>query len=328
MIVSPRCLNRLAAIVLGVAALAFGTGGFAQGKWPAKPVRIIVPASAGGASDTVARLLSTRLAEILGQPFVVENHAGAGGVIGAQLVAQAAPDGYTQLMSFDSFTINGFLFKNVPDPLRDFAPVTQVCRLPQVLLAHPGLKVKTVKEFVALARARGAQLNYGSAGPASSSRLAYELFEDVAGIEMVAVHYKGGGPAIQALVGGEVQVMLVQGSGAIQQNIKAGKLVALAVSSAAPSPLHPGLPTIAETYPGFQTQSWVGLVAPAKTPKALVASLNSSIAKILAEPEMKERFEQQGAEIVAGSPDALTQLMRDEQVKWGRLIRARKIAVD
>jgi len=328
MIVSPRSLGRLASIAVGVMALAFGTGVSAQGAWPSRPVHIIVPASPGGASDTVARLLAARLTESLGQPFLVENRAGAGGVIGAQQVAQAAPDGYTLLMSFDSFTINGFLFKNVPDPLHEFAPVMQVCRLPQVLLVHPGLHVKTVKEFVALARARGAQLNFGSAGPASSSRLAFELFEDAAGIDTVAVHYKGGGPAIQALIAGQVQVMLVQGSGTIQQNVKAGKLVALAVSSPAPSPLHPGLPAIAETYPGVVSQSWVGLVAPAKTPKALLDLLNSGIVKILAEPEMKERFEQQGAEVVAGSADALMQLMREEQAKWGRLIHARKITVD
>lgn len=328
MIVSPRFLGRLAVIAFTLAVLLSGTGVFAQAAWPVRPVHLIVPASPGGASDTVARLLGTRLTESFGQPFLVENRAGAGGVIGAQQVAQAAADGYTLLMSFDSFTINGFVFKNVPDPLHDFAPVTQVCRLPQVLLVHPGLKVKTVKEFVALAKARGAQLNFGSAGPASSSRLAFELFEDAAGIDTVAVHYKGGGPAIQALIAGQVQVMLVQGGGTIQQNVKAGKLVPLAVSSAAPSPLHPGLPAIADTYPGVVSQSWVGLVAPAKTPRALVDLLNAAVAKILAGPEMKDQFEQQGAEVVAGSPDALMQLMRDEQVKWGRLIRARKITVD
>jgi tripartite-type tricarboxylate transporter receptor subunit TctC len=325
---SHRFLSGLAKAAFGMAALAFAAGACAQDKWPSKPIRIVVPASVGGASDTVARLLSVRLGEILGQPFVVDNRAGAGGVIGAQQVAQAAPDGYTLLMSFDSFTINEFLFKNVPDPLRDFAPVMQVCRLPQVLLVHPSLKVKTVKEFVALAKARGAQLNYGSAGPASSSRLAFELFEEAAGIDTVAVNYKGGGPAIQALIAGQVQAMLVQGSGAIQQSVKAGKLVALAVSSPAPSPLHPGLPAIAETYPDVVSQSWVGLMAPAKTAKPVVDLLNASIAKMLTEVDMKERFEQQGAEIVAGSPGALTQLMHDEQVKWGRLIRARKITVD
>ncbi|HEY4370856.1 MAG TPA: tripartite tricarboxylate transporter substrate binding protein [Burkholderiales bacterium] len=328
MTVSIRSLGRLAAALFGVAALASASLSCAQDKWPSRPVRIIVPASAGGASDVVARMLSTRLAEVLGQPFVVDNHAGAGGVIGAQLVAQAAPDGYTMLMSFDSFTINSFLFKNVPDPLRDFAPVTQVCLLPQVFLVHPGLKVKTLKDFVLLAKAKRTQLNYGSAGPASSSRLAFELFEDVAGIDVVAVHYKGGGPAIQALLSGQVQAMLVQGGGTIQQNVKAGKLVALAVSTAAPSPLHPGLPTIAASYPGFETQSWVGLVAPAKTPRPLIDRLNATIAKIVAEPAMKEQFTQQGAEIVAGSPEAMTKLMRDEQGKWSRLIQKRKISVD
>jgi tripartite-type tricarboxylate transporter receptor subunit TctC len=326
--VPSRCSCKLAAIVFGAAALAYAAGVWAQNSWPARPVRVIVPSSPGGASDTVARLLSVRLTEVLGQPFVVDNRPGAGGIIGAQQVAQSAPDGYTLLVSFDTFTINGFLFKNVPDPLRDFAPVMQVCRLPQVLLVHPSLKVKTVREFVALAKAQGAQLNFGSAGPGSSSRLAFELFEDAAGFDMVPVHYKGGGPAIQALLTGQVQAMLVQASGTIQQNVDAGKLVALAVSSPAPSPLHPGLPALAQTYPGLQSQSWVGLVAPAKIRRALVDRLNASIAKILAGPDMREKFEQQGAEIVGGSPEALARLMRDEQLKWERLILARKISVD
>ena len=319
-------LAAAAATLAGIATLAPGTA--AAQAWPSKPVRIVVPASAGGATDVVARILSPRLGDILGQQFIVENKAGAGGVIGAQQVAQAAPDGNTLLMSFDTFTINGFLFKAVPDPLRDFAPVMQVCRFPQVLLAHPSLGVKSVKEFVALAKARGAQLNFGSAGPASSSRLAYELFKDTAGIETVPVHYKGGGPAIQDLIAGQVQVMLVQGSGTIQQSVKAGKLVALAVSTAQPSPLQPGLPTIAETYPGFESQSWVGLVATGGTPRPVVDRLNATIAKIVAEPGMKDKFEQQGAEIVAGSPEALTTLMRAEQLKWGRIIREKKISVD
>ncbi len=322
-------LGRLAALcAVAAAAAMFSAGVQAQAAWPTKPVRLIVPASVGGASDTVARILAARLTEVFGQQFLVENRAGAGGAIGSTAVAQAAPDGYTLLVSFDSFTINGFLFKNVPDPLKEFTPIMQVVRLAQVLLVHPSLGVKSVKEFVALAKTKGPQLNFGSAGPASSSRLAYELFKDVAGIETVAVHYKGGGPAIQDLIAGQVQVMLVQGGGNIQSNVKAGKLVALAVSSPTQSPLHPGLPAIAETYPGFETQSWVGLVGPAQMPKPLVDLLHTTITKILAEPGMKEKFGQQGAEIVASSPEGLTRLMREEQAKWGKLIRAKKITVD
>ncbi len=316
-------------IFLTLAAILMGPGYAAAQGYPSKTVRVIVPSSPGGASDLVARVLAAPLAEMLGEPFIVENRVTSGGIIGTQQVAQSAPDGHTLLVTFDTFAINPFLFRNLQwDPVRDFAPVMQVCRYPQVLLVHPSLGVNTVKEFVALAKRKGADLNFGSAGPASSSRLAYELFKDVAGIETVPIHYKGGGPAIQDLISGQVQVMLIQGSGTIQQNVKSGKLVALAVSSLAPSTLHPGLPTIAETYPGFETQSWVAMFAPAGTPQPIIERLHGALARILADPGMKERFEGQGAEIVAGTPEALARLLRGEQAKWSRIIREKKIAID
>jgi len=237
-----------------MAAIVLGTGEAAAQGYPSKPVHIVVPSSPGGASDLVARMLAAPLAEILGQPFVVENRVASGGIIGTQQVAQAEPDGHTLLVTFDTFAINPFLFRNLQwDPIRDFAPVMQVCRYPQILVVHPGLGVKTVQEFVALAKKKGADLNFGSAGPASSSRLAYELFKETAGIETVPIHYKGGGPAIRDLLAGQVQVMLIQGGGMIGQNVKSGKLAALGVSSLEPTPLYPGLPTIASIYPGFET---------------------------------------------------------------------------
>src|SRR3954470_22834849 len=217
-------------------------------QYPAHPVRIVVPASPGGGSDLIARIVAPALGAELGQPFVVENRVTSGGIVGTQQVADSAPDGHTLLVTFDTFAVNKFLFKDLKwDPLRDFAPVMQVCRYPQVLVVHPSLGVKTVPEFVALAKQRGGNLNYGSAGPASSSRLAYELFKDVAGIDTVPIHYRGGGPAMQDLVSGQVQVMLIQGGGSIPQYVKSGKLVALGISSAARSKFYPDLPTIAET---------------------------------------------------------------------------------
>src|SRR5581483_4461972 len=208
--------------------------------YPTKPVRIVVPSSPGGASDLVARLVATPLAEALGQPFVVENRVTSGGIVGTQQVADSAPDGHTLLVTFDTFAVNPYLYRSLKwDPVRDFAPVMELCRYPQVLLVHPSLGVRTVREFVALAKEKGAQLNYGSAGPASSSRLAYELFKQAAGIETVPVHYKGGGPAIQDLLAGQVQVMLIQGGGSIQQYVRTGKLVALAVSSPRRSKFYP-----------------------------------------------------------------------------------------
>lgn len=315
---------RIVLFLLGaLAALA------AWAQYPSRPVRLVVPASPGGASDLVARIIAPSLSTELGQPFVVENRVTSGGIVGTQQVAESAPDGHTLLVTFDTFATNPFLFKELKwDPLRDFAPVTQVCRYPQVLVVHPSLNVKTVKEFVDLAKQKGASLNYGSAGPASSSRLAYELFKEVAGIETVPIHYRGGGPAMQDLVSGQVQVMLIQGGGSIAQHVKSGKLTALAVSTATRSKFYPNLPTIAETYPGFETESWVAVFAPAATPKAVLDELHGTLVKLLGEQAVRERLEGQSCEIIGGTPDDLTELVKREQAKWGRIIREKHITVD
>jgi len=297
--------------------------------YPSKPVRIVVPASPGGGSDVVARIVAAPLGEALGHPFIVENRVTSGGIVGTQQVAEASPDGYTLLVTFDTFAVNPFLFHALKwDPVRDFAPVMQVCRFPQVLVVHPSLGVHTLPEFVALAKQKGAQLNYGSAGPASSSRLAYELFKEAAGIETVPIHYRGGGPAMQDLVSGQVQVMLIQGGGAIAQHVKAGKLVALAVSTAERSKYYPGLPTIAETYPGFDSASWGAIFAPAATPKPVLERLHATLSKLLADPAVRERLEAQSCDIIGGTPEALTELVKAEQVKWSPIIRDKNITVD
>src|SRR5438477_3410930 len=314
-------------LALLVGALSVGEA-LAQG-YPSRPVRLVVPASPGGASDLVARILAPSLATELGQPFVVENRVTSGGIIATQQVADAAPDGHTLLVTFDTFATNPFLYRDLKwEPLRDFAPVMQVCRYPQVLVVHPSLGVKSVPEFVALAKERGASLNYGSAGPASSSRLAYELFKEVAGIESVPIHYRGGGPAMRDLVGGVVQVMLIQGGGAIAQHVKAGKLIALAVSTAERSKYYPGLPSIGETYPGFDSASWGAIFAPAATPKAVLDKLHTTLSKLLAEPAVRERLEAQSCDIIGGTPEALTELVKAEQAKWGSIIRDKNITVD
>ena len=322
-----EAVTRLGAFLV-FSFLAFPSVAGAQA-YPARPVHVVVPASPGGASDLVARLVAAPLAERLGQPFVVENRVTSGGIVGTQQVAESAADGHTLLVTFDTFAVNPFLFKGLKwDPVRDFAPLMQLCRYPQVLLAHPSLGARSVPEFVALARQRGAQLNYGTAGPASSSRLAYELFKEAAGIETVAIHYKGGGPAIQDLVSGQVQVMLIQGGGSIPQYVKAGKLVALGVSSAERSRFFPGVPAIAETYPGFESESWVAMFAPAATPRPVLEKLQATLAGIVADPALKERFESQGCELVGGTPDALARVVRQDQAKWGRLIRDKHITVE
>lgn len=297
--------------------------------WPQRPVRVVVPFVAGGNTDNQARIVSERLAAVLGQPFVVENRVTSGGIVGTQQVAESVPDGHTLLVTFDTFAVNPFVFKNLKwDPVRDFAPIMQLCRYPQVLLAHPSLGVRSVREFVALAKQKGPSLNYGSAGPASSSRLAYELFKDTAGIETVPIHYKGGGPAIQDLLSGQVQVMLIQGGGSIPQHVKSGKLVALGVSSLERSRFYPDVPTIAETYPGFESESWVAMFAPAATPKPVLDRLYSTLLKITSDKDMRGRFDAQGCDVVGGTPEALANLVRSEQAKWGRVIREKNITVE
>jgi tripartite-type tricarboxylate transporter receptor subunit TctC len=297
--------------------------------YPSKPVRIVVPSSPGGASDLVARLIAPLLGEALGQSFIVENRVTSGGLIATQQVAESPPDGHTLLVTFDTFASNSTLFRNLKwDPVRDFAPVMQLCRYPQVLLVHPSVGVRTVQEFVALAKQRGPQLNYASPGPASSSRLAYELFKDVAGIETVPVHYKGGGPALQALLSGQVQVMLIQGGGPIPQYVRTGKLVALGVSSLARSKFYPEVPAIAETYPGFESESWVAMLAPAATPRAVIERLHGTLAKMRADTAVRERFDAQGCDLIAGTPEQLARVVREDQAKWARIIREKNITVE
>ena len=294
--------------------------------YPSKPVHVYVPSSAGGASDIAARLLSPKLAEALGQPFVVENRVTSGGIVGTAQLAKAPADGYAIMVTFDTFASNPHLYKELPyDVVKDFAPIMLVVRYPQILVVHPSLGVKTVPELVSYAKKNPGKLNYGSAGPASSSRLAFELFRDAAGIHATAVNYKGGGPAINDLVAGIVQVMLIQAGGAIGQNVKAGKLVGLATSGRVRSPHFPDLPVIADFYPGFETTSWVGAIAPAGTPRAVIERLNAALAKILAEGDVKARFDTQSAEIVASTPEQFGEFIRSESVKWGKVIREKDI---
>jgi tripartite-type tricarboxylate transporter receptor subunit TctC len=297
--------------------------------YPSKPVHVYVPSSAGGASDIAARLLSPKLAEALGQPFVVENRVTSGGIVGTAQLAKAPADGYAIMVTFDTFASNPHLYKELPyDVVKDFAPIMLVVRYPQILVVHPSLGVKTVPELVAYARKNPGKLNYGSAGPASSSRLAFELFRDAAGIQATAVNYKGGGPAINDLVAGIVQVMLIQAGGAIGQNVKSGKLVGLATSGRARSPHFPNLPAIADFYPGFETTSWVGAIAPADTPRTVIERLNAALVKILAEPDIKTRFDTQSAEIVASTPEQFGEFIRSESEKWGKVIREKGIKAE
>ena len=311
------------------AAAALTASPLAAQDYPAKTVHVLIPASPGGASDIAARLLAPKLGEALGQPFVVENRVTSGGIVATAQLARSAPDGHTVMLTFDTFATNPHMYKDLQyDVVRDFAPIMLVARYPQILVVHPSLKLRTVPEFVAYAKANGAKMNFGSAGPASSSRLAYELFKEVAGIQMDPIHYKGGGPAINDLLAGTVQVMLIQAGGAIGQNVKAGKLVGLATSGRERTPKYPELPTIGEFYPGFETTSWVGFIAPAATPRAVIQKLNGTLARVLATQDMKDKFDVQAADIVASSPEQFGELIKSESEKWGKIIREKNIKID
>jgi len=297
--------------------------------YPVKPVHVFVPASPGGASDIAARLVSPKLAEALGQPFLVENRVASGGIVGTAQLAKSPPDGHTIMFTFDTFASNPHMYKELPyDVVKDFAPIMQLSRYPQILVVHTSLKVRTVPEFVAYAKANGAKMNFGSAGPASSSRLAFELFKEAAGIQIDPIHYKGGGPSVNDLVAGTVQAMLIQAGGSIGQNIKAGKLVGLATSGRERAPQYPDLPTIGEFYPGFETTSWIGLIAPAGTPRSVIDKLNGTLAKIVSTEDMKEKFRLQGGEIVASTPEQFGGLIKSETAKWGKIIREKNIRID
>jgi tripartite-type tricarboxylate transporter receptor subunit TctC len=296
--------------------------------YPSRPVRILVPASPGGVTDIMARLLAQPLTDAFGKPFVVDNRAGANGIIGTEIVARAAPDGHTVMVVFDSFVTTPYVFKSVPyDYQKDFAPITLLIRGPQLFVAHPRLGVRTFGEFLALARSRPSPIVFATAGAASSSRFSVELLKSMARLQANLVHYKGGGPAVTELLGGHVEAMIVSAS-LVLAHAKAGRLTALGVSSRNRSAVAPDVPPIAESLPGFEAQSWVAMFAPAATPRDIVRRLNAEVVKALAAPEVKERLLQLGFEIAAGSPEDLARWVREETAKWSKVIREQRITAE
>jgi tripartite-type tricarboxylate transporter receptor subunit TctC len=296
--------------------------------YPAKPIRMVVPASPGGVTDIVARTVAPRLPEAFGQPVIVDNRAGAGGVIGTDIVARAAPDGYTLLAVFDSFVSNPYVFRNVPySTTRDFAPVSMLIRGPQLFTVHPKLGVKNFGDFLALAKSRRVPINFATAGPASSSRLSVELFKATARLDATQVHYKGGGPALNDLLGGHVDVMIAS-AGLVLPHFRNGRLNVLAVTSKTRSSLLPGVPAVSEFYPQFEAQSWVGLLAPAETPRDIVRRLNAEAIRVLGLPDARERFLSQGYETVGSTPEQFGDWIRAESAKWGKMIRDQGITAE
>jgi tripartite-type tricarboxylate transporter receptor subunit TctC len=307
------------AALLGVAGMAA-----AQTPYPAKPIRFVVPFPAGGPLDIVARSLGQELNKSWGQPVIVDNRPGAGGNIGADFVAKSPADGYTILMgAVSTHAINVTLYRKLPyDPIRDFAPITLVTSVPNVLVLHPSLPAKNVKELIALARAKPGQLNFASGSTGSAGHLAGELFKSMAGVDMTHVPYKGAAPAVIDLLGGHVSLMFDNMASALP-NIKAGRVRALAVTTLKHSPLLPQLPTISESgLRGFDISTWFGVLAPGGTPPDIVARLNTEIVRILHTPDMQDRLAALGAEAVGNRPDEFAAFIKAEIAKYARVIRA------
>ena len=291
--------------------------------YPSKPIRFVLGFPPGGASDTMARLLGTRLAENVGQPLVIDNRPGAGGNIAAEIVARSVADGHTLLLGNNGIlAINASLYPKIGfDPLRDFAPVVLIASQPNILVVHPSVAANSVKELIAFARAKPGQLSYASPGAGTTGHLAAELFKRMAGVDYVIISYKGGGPAMLANVAGECQLSFATAL-SVAGYLKGGKLRALAVTTAKRSPNFPDLPTVAEAgVPGFDAMTWHGIVVPARTPVPAIARLNGEVNKLLQMPDMRQRMAALGSDPIGGAPKELTDYMRVEIPRWAKVIK-------
>jgi tripartite-type tricarboxylate transporter receptor subunit TctC len=315
-----------ALVALGVAAPASAQGG----AYPGKPIRIVVPFPPGGTTDILARAVGQQLAQAWGQQVIVDNRPGAGGNIGSELVAKSAPDGYTLLMgTVGTHAINPSLYAKMPyDHVKDFTPVILVAGVPNVLVVHPSVPANTVAELIAYGKANPGKLNFASSGSGTSIHLAGELFKVQTGLQMTHVPYKGSAPAIQDLLGGQVQLMFDNLPSALPQ-IKAGKLRALGVTSATRAAALPDVPTIAESgLPGFEASSWFGLLAPAGTPRDVVARLDTEVARWLASPDAKEKLLAQGAIAGGGTSEDFARHIAAETAKWAKVVKESGAKVD
>jgi len=302
-------------------ALLFFTSVCCAQTYPNKPVRLIVPFPPGGSNDIVARMLATQLGEKLGQSMVIENKGGAGGVVGTDFAAKSAPDGYTVLLISIAYAFAPSLYKTLPyDPATSFAPVTIVGRGPSALVVHPSVPANSVAELIALAKKNPGKLNYASAGVGSFQHLACALFVSQAGIDVVHVPYKGGGPAMADVMGGQAQIVmpsLIQ----VVPHIKSGRLKALGTSGTKRSTILPDVPAIAETVPGYESQNWWGLLVPAQTPQAVVDRLYGATSEVLQSKETSKRMETEGAEAVRMTPPEFGRFITAELAKWGKVAR-------
>ena len=317
------------ALGLLVGALAWLPNAGAQ-EYPIKPIRLVITYPPGGNTDLVGRALALKLGEFMGQQVVVDNRGGAGGVLGSMITAQSAPDGYTIMLGTSAgMVINPLLSRKLTyDPVRDFAPVSMVVIVPQLLVINPQLPVKNVRELIAFAKAKPGYLNAGSSGVGTPNHFGTELLKWLAGVDIVHVPYKGGAPALTDLLGGQIQ-MAFSSVPAVLPHIKAGRLVALGVGSAKRSPALPNIPTIAEAgVPGYEYTTWYGIFAPAKTPRTLIARLNTEIVKAMETPDIKDRFTALGGDPDPGTPEELRAYMANESAKWAKIIKAANIRIE
>lgn len=309
---------------LFIALLGLSLGAYAQ-SWPAKPIKIIIPFAAGGVTDVVVRTIAPKLSEALGQPIVIDNRGGAGGVLGTAVGAKSPADGYTFIAPAASHTTTPSLYTQLGfDPIKDFEPVTQIVSVPYLLVVPASSPVNTFAEFIALAKAKPGTLTYGSAGNGSSNHLAGELLAGSIGAALVHVPYKGSAPALADLLGGQINFMFdtINTSTA---HIRAGKLRALGVGTLRPSKIMPGAAPIAETIPGFEAITWIGLLAPAGTPKDITSRMQREVDKIVRLPDIQERLSTSGAEPVASMPEQFGAYLSAEVAKWGRVVKQAKI---
>ena len=313
--------GHLAAITAMLACLA-ATGAPAQ-TYPAKPVRLVVPSSPGGGTDITARILAHKLTELLGQQVVVENRAGAGTRIGNELVAKSTPDGYTLLMGLSTLAIIPAVYKSVSyDALKDLAPISQAVSVPNALVVHPSLPVRSVKALIALGKSRPRELVAGSAGTGTNPHLSMELFRSMAGIDLVHVPYKGSGPGVVGLMSGEVAIFFPSLASAMP-HIKTGRVRPLGVTTATRAETLPEVPTIAEAaLPGYEAMNWFGVLAPAGTARPIVDRLHKEIAAALKSPDVRKQLAAEGTQIVASTPDQFAAYIRSETEKWARVARA------
>jgi tripartite-type tricarboxylate transporter receptor subunit TctC len=306
-----------------VLSLSKGSGQAAVQAYPNRPIRAVVPLAPGGGTDTVGRLVAGKLSELLGQQIVVDNRGGGGGVVGTDLVAKATPDGYTLLVgSITTNAVNPVLYKKLPyDHIRDFAPISLIGTVPNTLVVHTSVPAKSMKEFLAYAKANPGKINYGSSGLGSATHLSMALISSMTGVAMTHVPYKGAGAAVADVLGGQIQALCSSLAGLLP-HIKSGRVRALGVTTAKRNPQLPEVPTIAESgIPGYEVTVWYALFVPAATPKPILTRLNAETVKALNTPELKERLTLQGLDVASSTTDELTALVKSETAKWAKVVR-------